>query len=156
MYGSTLFLQQAEYSNSNNAIIYDGNLNQDSAPDRLRIEIYGDNFPNQTINTGSYPITGSRLDGANCDICVLIAANCQGCTLEAGEPGSWYMTTGGEIDITDATENQSSGSIGGTLSNVTFTHVMLNESTGATTPLNDGCTSKIASLSFSSSVTIVN
>jgi hypothetical protein len=155
-YGSTLFLQQAEYSNGDNVILYDGDLNQDAAPDRVRIEIYGDNFPGHTIDTGSFPITGTRLDGANCDVCVLIAANCQGCTLDSGDPASWYMATGGEIDITDASEGQSSGSIAGTLSNVTFTHVTRNDTDGATTPVNDGCASKIASLSFSSTVTIVN
>jgi hypothetical protein len=109
----------------------------------------GPTFPTE-IQPKAVALTGIQLAGDQCDACMLIAAHCVGCTLEAGEPAAWYMVTQGTLTITDA----SMPNIGGKLSNAKFEHVNV-ATNGATTPVGDGCTSAIASITFATTVTNV-
>ena len=81
---------------------------------------------------------------------MLIATQCgASCDPSTGaNVGSYYFANGGTLNITSANPN-----ITGTMSNVTFVHVTVNFTSGAATPVGDGCETKIASGSFNGTVT---
>lgn len=127
-------------ANSPTAFIgYQGTLNTDATPDVLALELYaGFGVFANGITTGTFTLSGDELQYADCGVCVLILADVS----TQGAPGSLYMATGGTVNITQVSPN-----ITGTLSNVTFTHVQIDDQANST-PDPDGCPSAITSASF--------
>ncbi len=111
--------------------------------DLFDIEIY-DGFGVFTngIQPGTYDLKGDELDYATCGLCVLVLGDSSS---SSSDP---YMATGGSITITSISPN---GTFAGTGTNLTFTHVSIDQS-NTSTPLNDGCNTSIASVSFSATV----
>jgi hypothetical protein len=139
---------QAEYSDPTDptaGLGWFGPLNQATPPDYVAVQLYGGFgvFPT-TITTGTFQLTGNELNFATCGVCVLVWADIS----SQGQPAQEYLATGGSVTLTSVT-----GRITGTLTNVTFEHVTINPSTYESTPLGDGCESKIGSLSFDSPIT---
>jgi hypothetical protein len=127
---------------------YYGELNEDALPDVVSIELYagGGPFPT-TLTTGTFQLTGAELQLSTCSACVLVYADVP----ETGEPPQTLMATGGTLTLTSVT-----GHLSGTLSNVTFQHVAIDDNTGVSTPVNDGCTTRIGSLSFDSVIVVAD
>ena len=117
-------------------------LNQDATPDLLAVELYAGAGPFMT----GFPATGATLqlsgegDYATCAGCVLIYADSTQQAL--GEP---YLANSGTLTLTSITTT----SLAGSVSNVGFRHVSIADQTFATTDHPDGCTSTLASASFS-------
>ena len=122
---------------------YQGAYNTD--PDLLDIELYdGYGVFTGGIQPGTYALTGAELNYGTCGLCVLVIGNA---SQSGGDP---YMATGGSITITSVSPT---GTFAGSGTNLTFTHVSVDPNTQQSTPLNDGCNSAIASVSFSATVT---
>jgi hypothetical protein len=120
-----------------------GPLNQDAKPDLATVELYSGAGAFQTgLTTGTFQLTGDELNYATCSLCVLVWANVttQGSQMQAAQQ---YLATGGSVTLTAV-----SGRITGTLSNVTFRHVTIDQQTWQSTPAADGCQTQIGSLSF--------
>ena len=81
-----------------------------------------------------------------CGGCVLVDAKCVDCYDADSTFSSVYMASGGTLNITNT-----NGTMSGSLSNATFTHVTI-ASNGATTVVNDGCDTAITAATFSASV----
>lgn len=121
---------------------YQGAYNADQ--DVLDIEIYdGYGVFTSGIVPGTYNLTGDDLDYASCGLCVLIIGDQ---TQSSGDP---YMATSGSITITSIGPT---GTFAGTGTNLKFAHVSIAQD-NTMTPVNDGCNSSIASVSFSATVT---
>ncbi len=86
---------------------------------------------------GVYTLSGADLNYETCGACVLMYANAD------SEDGQVYMATGGTLTLTSV-----EGRFTGSLSDFTFEHVTVNENTFHSTPVGDGCVSKIGSASF--------
>ena len=124
--------------------LYQGDLNGDI--DYLDIQLYtGFGVFTNGIKAGTYQLTGDELDYATCGVCVLIRTDTTSTTITDS-----YMATGGTVVISEISPSQ----LTGTLTNVTFTHVTIDDTTFESTPVNDGCNSTIASLSISAAVTV--
>ena len=97
------------------------------------------------IVPGTYQLTGSQLQYADCGVCIRIGTNS---TAAAGAEDD-YMATGGTVTVT-----QSDSRVGGTLAfsvtGLTFEHVTIAPQTFVSTPVGDGCNSAIASAMHSS------
>jgi hypothetical protein len=126
---------------------YAGQLN---ATDVLSIGLLDDQPPfTSGFTTGTFNLSG-QTDFMTCGTCVLIAAHCNNCDLSTGTGvGSWYMATGGSLNLTTFTQT----SLSGTLTNASLMHVTINFSNGATSPASDGCSTHIASATFSVALT---
>ncbi len=121
----------------------EGALNAD--PDLFDVEIYdGYGVFTNGITAGTYTLSGDELNYATCGLCVLIQANA---TQSSADP---YMATGGTITITSISPT---GTLAGSGSSLTFTHVTIDQNSSQSTPVGDGCNSSIATVSFSSMVT---
>ncbi len=123
--------------------IYQGAFNTDQ--DVLDIELYDGfgAFTSSGIVPGTYNLTGDDLDYATCGLCVLIIGDQ---TQSSGDP---YMATSGSITITSVSPT---GTFAGTGTNLKFQHVSIAQD-NTMTPVNDGCKSSVASVSFSAAVT---
>lgn len=122
--------------------VYNGDLNAN--PDVLSLELYtGFGIFTNGIKTGTFNLTGQELNYATCGLCVLVYVNASS---SAPDP---YMATGGTVTITSLQPT-----LTGTLSNVTFTHVTIDQNSFQSTPVGDGCSSSIASVSISAPVTV--
>jgi len=129
-------------------IIYEGALNADASPDLFALQLYKGYgaFASGEIRTGTYNITGDETQFADCGVCALIFADID---TTNGMIGSRYLATGGTVTITSVSPN-----LTGSVSNLTFTHVDINDQTFMSTPNADGCPSAITSLSFDVAVGI--
>jgi hypothetical protein len=108
----------------------DAALNADATPDLLGLELFKGFGPfTKGITTGTFPITGDDANYGTCGACLLIRTNLDTGT---GEIADSYMATGGTITITALTPM-----VTGTLSNVTFTHVTIDEKSFESTPVGD-------------------
>jgi len=86
------------------------------------------------LANGTYTLSGADLDFNNCGLCVNVIGD-----IVAGQgPSQFFFATAGSVTLT------STSPPAGSLSNVTFTEVTLS---GA--PVDGGCTSSIASMTFS-------
>jgi len=99
------------------------------------------------------PISGAELNFDSCGGCVVIGAKCNNCNPEnSSGTGTWYMATAGTLSLTQVNPH-----IKGTLTNVTFEHVTIANSgsnpTYHSTPVGDGCITKITSMAFDAAVT---
>ena len=125
---------------ASSGIIYNAALNSDATPDIVRLELFAANTPFPAdITTGTYQLTGAQLNYATCGVCVLIDANFD---FNTENSQFVYMATGGSVTINNVT-----GSISGTLNNVTFQKVTIG-SNYVSTPVGDGCVTSITSLPF--------
>jgi len=85
------------------------------------------------LANGTYPITGDEADFNACGLCVNIIAD-----IVAGQgPSKFYFATAGSVTLTNTQPPT------GTLTNVT-----LQEVTVSGAPVNSGCTTSIAAMSF--------
>lgn len=120
-------------------VYYNGSMNADY--DDLTIELYKGfgAFTETEIVPTTIQLTGDEADYYTCGACVLIYANWNRDTEEAGMV---YLAIGGTLNLTQVTPN-----IQGTLINASFVHVTIDEE-GASSPAPDNCASSIASTSF--------
>lgn len=88
---------------------------------------------------GTYQITGSQLQYADCGVCVRIGTN----AMMDGMYEDDYLATGGSVTVTTA-ESRVGGTLTFSLSNITFEHVTIDETTFQSTPVGDGCTTGIS------------
>lgn len=157
MYGTpTASAQAGDYfpGTGSNAdeLTYGGDIN---TTDAVFINLFSDD-PKFTGGVISAPvtisITGAELNFQTCGGCVVIGAKCSGCNPEnSSGTATWYMATGGSLKLTEVSPR-----IKGTLTNVTFEHVTI-DNTGSnptyhSTPVNDGCVTKISSMAFDAAV----
>lgn len=145
------FLPAADPQNDPDAIIWDANI---SNPDVLFVYLFapGPQFPNGFVPK-TIAISGDETNFSTCSGCVLIGAQCNSCAPEQNNNGQYFMATGGSLKITQVSNTK----VTGTLTNVTFTHVTVqNQGTDPsllTTPVNDNCTTRIDSVAFTSTLT---
>jgi hypothetical protein len=113
--------------------------------DLFDIEIYdGYGAFTNGVQAGTYTLTGDDLNYGTCGLCVLIYADANG---QSADP---YMATAGSITITSISPT---GTFAGSGTNLTFTHVSIDQNSLQSTPVGDGCNSAISSVSFSATVT---
>jgi hypothetical protein len=91
------------------------------------------------IVPGTYPLTGAELNFETCGVCVLIFGN----FVPNASPGDDYFATGGTVVITQV-GTPGSGRLQARLEDVTFEHVIIDASTGRSTPVGDGCTTRFS------------
>jgi hypothetical protein len=124
-----------------NYLFFDGFLNQAANPDLLEIELVsGYGVFVDGLKAGTFKLTGDELDYGTCGLCVRLLSKVDPASWEANQ---YYMATGGTVTLSSVM-----GQLAGTLSNVTFTHVDIDQSTLVSTPLDDGCNSRASSVSF--------
>jgi hypothetical protein len=114
-------------------------LNED--PDILSIELiagYG-RFEDE-ITTGTFTLSGDELNFETCSVCVALS----------DEDETLYFATGGTVKVTSI-----DGTFVAELSDVTFEEVTLDESTFRTTPVPNGCKTRIDSLSVSAPIEVI-
>ena len=131
-----------------------GQLDATPKRDLLWIELFEGPAPDYT--TADFPatpftitLTGAETDYVKCSTCISITSDADAATLGPTKVNyvDDYMATSGTVTITTLTPT----SIEGTLNNIVFTHS--NITAAGTTPNASGCTSTLASLSFSGAVT---
>ena len=118
-------------------------LNTDAQPDVLLLDLY-DGYG---AFAGGFPttattvlLTGDETSYDSCGACVMALTD----YTMSGPTGDPYFAQGGMLNLTSV----SATSIAGTLNNVSFTHVTIDDQ-NVTTPKGDGCDSTLTSLSFS-------
>jgi hypothetical protein len=132
---------------------FNGDLNADPEPDLFEIDLY-EGFGafaagSGTITSGSVTLAGDDLFFQKCGLCVQLYTNIG----SDGSPTDQYFATGGTVDLTSVGSptgsNVSTGTLSGTLSNVSFAHW---NSTGSNDQAYGDCTSTITSLTFSATL----
>lgn len=128
--------------------LYGALINADATPDVLQIEFYTGfgafqgGFPTAAT---TIQIAGDEANYATCGACVRAFTDIDPNSGESAEPvGVSYFATGGTLQLDSITET----SVAGTLSNIQFTHVTIDETTFNSTPVGDGCSSTLTSLAF--------
>jgi hypothetical protein len=118
-------------------------LNEDANPDILGIELYKDfgafmanGFP--TAPT-TIEITGDEANYATCGACIRVYTD-----VTEDAYGGDYFATAGTLQLMKVSETQ----LAGTITNLTFTHVDIDDTTFTSTPHADGCTANLGSLAF--------
>jgi hypothetical protein len=118
-------------------------LNQEQMPDILLVDLwagYGaftSGFPTGPMTV---QLTGEEASYETCGACITVQTD----YTMSGPTGDPYIATAGTLNLTSANPT----SIAGSLSNVTFTHVTVDDMTGSTTPHADGCSGTLTSVSF--------
>ena len=118
-------------------------LNQDQTPDILLVDLwtgYGafqNGFPNGPTTV---QLTGEEASYETCGACITVQTD----YTMSGPTGDPYIATAGTLNLTAANAN----SIAGSLSNVTFTHVTIDQMSGVTAPHADGCSGTLTSVTF--------
>ncbi len=127
-------------------IYYDAELNMDALVDSLSLQLFKGlgAFTAGEIVPGVVALSGPEANYETCGACVLLYVDLDP---ESGTENGVYMATGGTINLMTLTPN-----IKGTLSNVTFTHVSIDDETFASTPIGD-CDSMVTSMAFDFPVT---
>lgn len=113
--------------------------------DFLQIQLYAGYgvFGTGAVTPGTYQLTGDETNFATCGACVIITTD-----VTQNSAGDNYMATGGTLTVTTA-GTANGQMLVGSLSNVTLTHVNIDDTTGETTAVGDGCNTQITSASFS-------
>lgn len=99
---------------------------------------FGTSMAPTAVVPGTYQLTGTQLQYADCGICARLGTN-------ANADGTYeddYMATGGTVTVTTA-GTAVGGTIAFSVSNLTFEHVTIDPDTFVSTPVGDGCTTKI-------------
>lgn len=119
--------------------LYWGPLEDGMPGDHISLELWEGYGPFAGgLRTGTFSIAGDETDYSVCGLCAIIATDYDGTNYR-----DTYMAQSGSITITSV-----DGSISGTMSNVTFRHVLLDADTGAQSEAGTGCTTRITSASF--------
>jgi hypothetical protein len=140
-------MAQGEYT-----ITVQGALEAAEPLDLLVLQFYTgyEPFGTETAPTpvvpGTYNLTGAQTSFATCGVCARIATNA---TTTSSEDD--YFATGGSVTV-GAVGDAVGETLTVSLSNVTFTHVTIDENTNATTPVGDGCDTQITNATFSGMV----
>lgn len=134
-YGDEALLNPVAQQVNAGLIVFEGELNADALPDLFALQLY-DGFGVFTdgIAPGTYEITGDEAQFATCGLCALLIT-------DGGEADS-YLATSGSVTITSISPN-----LTGTVTNLTYTHVDIDDN-DTSTPSASGCQSDIAALSF--------
>lgn len=121
--------------------VWDGRLNQDASPDIVQVELYAGfaAFMGTDITPKTIQLSGDELNYKSCGACVRIFADST-----QSDSAAQYFATGGSITLTST-----SGSLQGTLSNVTLEKVTIDSTDYTSTPVGDGCNTKIVNASMS-------
>ncbi len=128
-------------------VSFDAPLTAAMPPDVVFVELYSGFAPfgTQTAPTpavaGTYPLTGDQLQYNTCSVCVTAAAKAA-----PNSNGGDFMATGGTVKITEV-GTAVGGPLAIELSNVTFEQATFK--TGVSTPVGNGCTTKITKLVYS-------
>ena len=133
------------------AVTFLAKLNAASPADFVDIELIetpGGPFANGPT-TATINLTGAESSTTTCAGCVLLIAKCMSCSVGQVYTGTVYIATSGTLKITQAART---GTLAGSLTNVTFRHVNINNTTGASTFHPDNCTTQIASAMFSAPI----
>jgi hypothetical protein len=137
----------AEKSTSGNLFLMGDLPATDGTTDAVSIELYkGYGVFTNGFAPGSYLLAGEELDYATCGLCVLLYGNID---TTAKTIGSYYMATGGSVTITETVTG-----VVGTGTNLTFEHVQIDQSTGASTTDPDGCQSAMTALTFNGTLPV--
>ncbi len=131
-----------------------GRLTTATAPDAIYVYIASKSahFPGD-ITTGTFTLTSDDAQAATCSICVFLYADLN-LAANPATPAATYIATSGTVILTSLADKTSgTGTIAGSLSNVTFQQVTIDPTSQASTP--DGsCSSSVSSLSFSAASTL--
>jgi len=116
-----------------------------AAPDRFQLRLIdGRGVFIDGLVTGQFGINGAQLDNDSCALCLMVLADVDG----AGTPSELYFAENGLLRL-DAVDPR----LTGVLTDVDFQHVSLTVDPPHTTPIRDGCTTHISSLSFDVAIT---
>lgn len=130
-------------------VYYEANgfVNADPQPDRLIVGLFegAGAFSAGPVVPGTYEIQGAELNFATCGLCVRIVPDVG----PDGEPvdKDGYLATGGSVTITSVTPN-----LAGSVSNITFEHVVIIPGDYVSMPHADGCQTALTSASFDAPV----
>lgn len=124
-----------------------GLINGDAMPDVFQLELYKGFgvFTGGEIVPGTYALTGDELNYSTCGVCPRIFANVD---TTSGMPTQQFYVTGGSVTVTAINPNLTF-----TVSDLQYVEVTIDETTFVSTPVENGCTSSITSLSFDAVVT---
>ena len=122
-------------------------LNAEQPGDVLLLALFANYgaFKGGDIKTGTFTLMGEDMAFSTCGLCPLIATDVSQSGLT-----DWYYATAGSVTLTSVT-----GSLVGSLSNVTLKHVEKDAmGNPGDTVVNDGCTAKITQLNFNTVITM--
>jgi hypothetical protein len=124
-----------------------GTLNADATPDALELQFYmGYGVFTTAIAPGTYELSGDELNGSTCGLCTFIFADVDTAGQTAKES---YFATAGSFTLTETGAN-----ITGTFTGLELQEVTIaQDGSLTTTPVDNGCTTSIASGSFTAAVT---
>ncbi len=117
-------------------------LNGDPKPDLFFLQLfkgYGASTPD--IHTGTFMIAGAELQYSTCGVCARVFTNYDPVTMLAA--AQQYLATGGSVTITGITPN-----LTGSVADLTFEQVTIDNMTFMSTPVPDGCHTVVLSGSF--------
>ncbi len=122
-------------------------LNADAEPDVLFLEFWETEEPflSQGFVPLSQTLNGDQADLITCGACAFIAAD-----YEEGEPIAFNMAYGGELVIDGIDVTPETGSVTGTLADVKFRAVTVDEAGQET--VEDGCRSELEAVQFNFTV----
>ena len=137
-----------DVSGDEDGIFYYAYVNGDASPDELSIQLYNGfgAFESGIVN-GVFELTGDEAQFATCAACVLLFADVD--PTGATDPAQTYLATGGTITLTSV-ENR----LTATLSNDTFQHVNIDESSFESTPASN-CQSTLPALNIDEEIVVV-
>ncbi|HEY3446019.1 MAG TPA: hypothetical protein VGK67_06610 [Myxococcales bacterium] len=125
-------------SAASGAAYVSGQFAFNSDPDGVLVELYaGSGFFAAGLANGTFTLSGAELSYATCSLCVVMV----------DEKNKTYMPTAGTVTVSSF-----SGRLTGTLANMAFQEVTINGSTGATTPVANGCQSSMSSMAFDAAI----
>lgn len=118
-----------------------GALNGDMTPDVVQVELYAGfaAFAGADITPKTIQLAGDELNYKTCGACVRVFADVP----QMGDSPAQYFATGGTLTLTSTT-----GTLTGTLENVTLEKVTINSTDYTSTPVGDGCQTKIVNASM--------
>jgi hypothetical protein len=124
-------------------------MNQDANPDELDIAFVAKRtgFGSGDIKTGTYTLAaGDTMGFRTCGICAILETDLtmQGSAVVEKDD---FFATGGSITL-NSVGSGGSGTLSGTITNMTFGHVNIG-SDGSVTPVNDGCSTTVSNVNFS-------
>jgi len=126
-------------------ITYIGALNGDpESRDQLVVQLYRGFgvFTSRSIEAGDYELTGDELNYKTCGVCVRIFADRP---TDGGRPAQDMMATGGTLHV-EAIGGPQSGSFKATLSGASFEHVVIDDVSFESKPVDDGCETSISNV----------
>lgn len=121
-------------------------LNEDTNPDVLFIEVWGDAAPHDMgYLTGTFALVQDNADLFECGNCVYIAADRQ-----VGQPLNFHMASSGTITIDTIDDTPGTGSFSGSLSNVVMREVTVTSN--GQVVVEGGCRTRLEAVAFSAGV----